>query len=85
MKQPKVITVKYGPTQDSVLNGECTGTPDHFQTVKEAKAYAKYTLTQDWADANESSTVQGYSQVCVNGECVADYFSKDLRQGALQV
>ena len=47
----------------------------HCETVGEAKARAKYVLTTEYQRITESSQKLGYSQVIVNGVCVADYDS----------
>lgn len=75
MKTPNRIEVRYGPTQDSVRNGQCTDCVER-ETIREAQRYARYCLTPEWQAANESSTPQGYAAVYVNGECHMDYFSK---------
>ena len=43
-------------------------------TVAEAKRRAKYFLTEEYRVACEASEKIGYSQVLVDGSCVADYF-----------
>ncbi len=72
---PKQIEVRYAPTQQDVSDGQCTDCVER-DTIAEAKRYACYCLTPEWQDSHESATPQGYSAVYVNGECVADYFSK---------
>lgn len=47
-----------------------------FDTIREAKERAKYYLTEEYRVRSEASERLGYSQVVVDGECVADYFGK---------
>jgi hypothetical protein len=47
-----------------------------FDAIKEAKAKAKYYLTEEYMNVCESSSRLGYSQVVVNGEVAYDYFGK---------
>lgn len=46
-----------------------------FDTVKEAKAKAKYWVSKDYPKFNEGTREFDYTQVVVNGECIADYFA----------
>jgi len=47
-----------------------------FDTTESARGRAQYLLTESYRLASESSSRRGYSQVRVNGECVADFFQK---------
>lgn len=69
------ITVKAAHTQEAVINGQCD-VVETFDTIKEAKAFAKKTLTDAFQSLNEMSQPLRYAQVCVDGECRADYFRK---------
>ena len=75
MKTQRLIEVRAAYTQRAVLNHQCDDVRT-CDTIAEAKKYARYCLTQSYADAIESKEPMGYAQVIVNDECVADYFSK---------
>jgi hypothetical protein len=69
--------VRAAQTQDAVLDGQCDVIETHYETIKEAKARAKYLLTDEYAKASESEAGPlAYAQVLKDGECVADYFRK---------
>jgi hypothetical protein len=72
----KTIEVLASHTQTDVLNGQSNIYADHFDTLKEARAYAKRTLTEEFRVLIEASECQRYAQVLVDGECVNDYFAK---------
>jgi hypothetical protein len=46
----------------------------HLETIKDAKARAKYLLTDEYRNVCEASERLMYSQVVVNGEVMHDYF-----------
>lgn len=71
----KTITVLAAHTQGAVLDHQCD-VVESFDTIKEARAYAKRTLTDEYQQQNEMSEPIRYAQVLVNGECVSDYFRK---------
>jgi hypothetical protein len=75
MKQ-KQITVGAARIQQDVLDGQCDVWMDGFDTVADAKQYARRVLTDEYQRSAEMSAPLGYSQVCVDGECIADYFRK---------
>lgn len=72
----KNIEVLASYTQTDVLNGQANICRDGFDTLKEARNYAKRTLTEEFRNLIEASECQRYAQVLVNGECVNDYFAK---------
>jgi hypothetical protein len=71
----KQIEVRAAKTQQAVLDGECDVVL-HCETIKEAKRLAKHLLTDEEMRAIEASEPNTYSQVCVDGECLYDYFRK---------
>lgn len=71
----KTIEVRAAHSQAQVLDHQCD-IVDEFDTIAEAKRKAKYYLTDEYQRVIESSEPMRYSQVMVNGECVADYFRK---------
>jgi len=75
----KTITVLAAHTQAAVLNHQCD-IVESFDTIKEARAYAKRTLTDECMRQNEMSTPICYAQVVVNGECVSDYFRPETKK-----
>ena len=72
----KTITVLAATSQDTL---ETDAFQTTWDTLKEAKARAKYYLTEEYAQVSESARL-GYAQVLVNGECVADFFAKEARR-----
>lgn len=46
----------------------------HLETIRDAKARAKYFLTDEYRNASEAGERLMYSQVVVNGEVLYDYF-----------
>lgn len=75
MKNTKQIEVVASYDQTSVLNGR-GNIHQTFDTIGEAKRYAKRCLTDEFQALIEASEPQRYSQVIVDGDCVADYFRK---------
>ena len=71
----KTYTVLAAHTQSAVLNHQCD-VVETFDTAKEARAYAKRTLTDEYQQANEMSQPLAYAQVKCDDECLADYFRK---------
>jgi hypothetical protein len=71
----KIIEVHAGRNQEEVLNRQCE-VVQQFDTIAEAKKKAKYYLSAEYQKYCEASEPLRYSQVVVNGDCVADYFSK---------
>lgn len=69
------IEVRAAYTQDAVLNHQCDEVRE-CDTIAEAKKFAQYCLTQEYADAREMSTRMGYAAVMVGEECRYDYFKK---------
>lgn len=74
----KLITVEAARTQAQVENGQCDLVQE-FDTIAEAKERAKYYLTEQFMRVSEANETLDYARVIVNGECVADYFSKLVR------
>ncbi len=76
MAKQKTITVAVAETQYDM---DRTGPQweDEFDTIKKAKEKAKYFLTEEYRNVIETTTVYGYSQVRVNGECLYDFFGRD--------
>ena len=66
------IEVRAARTQREVEDGQCDIVQE-FETVSEAKRYAKRVLTDEFANLCESDPL-GYSQVIKNEDCIADYF-----------
>jgi|GEM_PF-1978230 len=66
--------IRAAHTQEDVLSGQCDVVQDYPETLKEAKARAKYFLSDEYQRACEMSRPLGYAQVIRNGECVADFF-----------
>jgi hypothetical protein len=71
----KTITVLAAPSLDS-FDQFGPAMEWEMETVKTAKERAKYLLTDTYQHTAEMSQPFGYAQVCVNGECVADFFRK---------
>jgi len=71
----KRIEVRAAETQHAVLSGQCDVVSLH-DTVKEARARAKYMLTDSYQASAEASEPLRYAQVVVDGVCVEDYFRK---------
>lgn len=69
----KLITVRACRNSDDYERG-WDAEETHIDTVKEAKARAKYFLTEQYRNASEASERLAYSQVVVNGEVLYDYF-----------
>lgn len=71
----KRIIVLAARTQDELdAKGADVEVRNGYDTIAEAKKRAKYFLTEEYRLVSEASERLGYSQVLVNGECVADYF-----------
>jgi len=75
MSKTKTIQVRAAKTQSAVLDHQCD-VVETFDTVKEAKAYAKRCLTDEYQRIHEMSAPLQYAQVTVNDECHYDYFRK---------
>lgn len=74
----KQIVVLAAVTQDQLENNGCD-VECNCQTIAEAKKRAKYFLTEEYMHVAESSTMLGYAQVLVNGQCEYDFFGKGVR------
>ncbi len=70
----KRITVLAAETQETFNAQGPMFEETHCDTIKEAKARARYLLTEEYQHVIESSTRLGYSQVCINGDCLHDFF-----------
>ena len=69
-------TVEAGHTQDQIKN-DGFDVSYRADTLQEAKARARYLLSDEYRRASEASTRLGYAHVInAAGECVADYFNK---------
>ena len=72
-------TVEAAHTQEDVENRQCVVVND-FDTLKEAKGYAKYLLTDQCMRDAESTQPLGYVRIIEHSSpgftCVADYFRK---------
>ena len=66
-------TVLAAHTQEAVLDRQCD-VVEHFDTAKEARAYAKRTLTTEYQHQNEMLRPLTYAQVKRGDECLSDYF-----------
>lgn len=75
----KEIEVRAATTQQRVLDGKCD-IVDSFDTIREAKARAKYYLTDEYQRVVEAAEPLKYAQVVVDDGCVADYFRKDNKR-----
>ncbi len=73
-----VYTIEAATTQDRVQDGQCD-VVETADTLKEAKARAKYLLTSDFQISGEMSECLGYARVMLSGECVADFFQPDRK------
>ena len=73
MKQRDIMVLGYW-TQEDVADGAVV--ERFFDTIKEAKEYAKRILTPEWAEVGEMSAPCGYSMVMVDGGCLYDFFRK---------
>jgi hypothetical protein len=71
----KLIEVLAATTQSAVLNQQCN-ICDRFDTIKEAKARVKRIMSLDYQRSSEMSEPIRYAQICVDGECVYDFFAK---------
>ena len=69
----KTITVRACRNFDSHDRGWDTE-ETHLETVRDAKARAKYFLTDEYRNASEASERLMYAQVVVNDEVLHDYF-----------
>jgi len=76
MAKEKKITVAVAETQ-SDMDRIGPQWEDEFDTIKQAKAKAQYFLTEEYRNVIETTTVYGYAQVRVNGECLYDFFGRD--------
>lgn len=74
--KPKHIEVIAARTQRAVEDKQGDVAFDYFDTIGEARRKAKHYLTDEYQRTSEASEPLNYAQVCVNGECVADYFRK---------
>jgi hypothetical protein len=74
--KPHKIEVRAARTQKAVLDHECDLVIDSFDTIHEAKAKARYVLTDDYQRVSESHEPMRYSQVVVDGQCHSDFFRK---------
>jgi hypothetical protein len=74
----KKITVLAAVSQEALERLGADVEDTHLDTLREAKARARYVLTDEFMRACESSQPLGYSQVRLNGEVVADYFRKEV-------
>ncbi len=74
------IRVLVGRTQDAVnsRDNQCDDVRE-FDTIKEAKDFAKYALTDAYQQSGEMSQPMGYSAVMRGDECLYDYFRKEPR------
>lgn len=72
----KTITVLAARTQLLLEDGQCDVVDTNCGTVTEARHRARYLLTDEAMRNAEASQPLGYSQVVVDGQCVADYFRK---------
>lgn len=70
----KQITVEASYTQEQVLAGQCALVMPDFDTLKEARVYARHVLTDEFQLIGELSRPFGYARVLKDGECVSDYF-----------
>jgi hypothetical protein len=68
----KVILVEVADSLDS-FNESGPVLVDEFDTLKEAKARAKWWLTEEAMNRIERSERFGYAVVTVDGECRAEY------------
>ena len=69
-------TVEAGHTQDQIKN-DGFDVSYRADTLQEAKARARYLLSDEYRRASEASTRLGYAHVInAASECVADYFNE---------
>lgn len=72
----KAIALVYRKVEDRDANQGCD-IDQEFETIGEAKKYAKRALTEEYLRHIESTGPRfEYSQVVVNGECLYEYFGK---------
>lgn len=76
----KYYAVEAAHSQRQVEDGQCD-VVDRCDTLKEAKARAKYLLSDEAQASFEMSEPLAYARILLNGElddgcCVADYFRK---------
>lgn len=67
--------VKAARTQEKVEAGQCD-VSCAADTLKEAKAKAKYMLSEEWARAAEMSEPFGYVAIVRDGELIDELFAK---------
>jgi hypothetical protein len=79
MKKQKQILVLAAETQETFEAQGARFEETHCETVAEAKKRAKYLLTVEYQNVIEASAPLGYSQVVVNGECLYDFFGKEVK------
>lgn len=77
----KFYTVEAAHSQEQVEDGQCD-VVDTCDTLKEAKARAKYLLSDAAQVSFEMSEPLRYARILLNGEldrgcCVADYFRNE--------
>ncbi|HXJ37825.1 MAG TPA: hypothetical protein VNH18_01030 [Bryobacteraceae bacterium] len=72
----KTITVVAAASQVE-LERHGADVEQHFDFVKDAKAYARNLMTDEYHRSSEATTRLGYTQVLVDGECAYDFFGHD--------
>lgn len=70
----KSIVVLAATDQDSLATRGADVEDTQCLTLTEAKRRARYYLTDEYMQVSECSQRLGYSQVLLNGICVADFF-----------
>jgi hypothetical protein len=75
MKYSSIIVRAFQSQSDFDNNSGCV-VEFTFDTIKEAKARAKYYLTEEYRKSSEAADRLQYSQVVADGQCVADFFGK---------
>lgn len=71
----RTITVLAAVSQDQLEHDGCD-VEQECETIAHAKKRAKYYLTEEYMHSAESTTMLGYAQVRVNGQCLYDFFGK---------
>lgn len=70
----KTITVLAFQSWQDFHNQSGAVAESTFDTLREARARARYYLTDAFQASGELAAPLHYSQVLVDGECVSDYF-----------
>jgi hypothetical protein len=75
MESSQPIYVEVGRSMEQVANRQSDDVRK-CDTIKEAKDFARHSLTEEYRRANEFTEPMNYARVMVRDECRYDYFRK---------